>query len=153
MHTLFGGKSHKIATVEIDAIIVYQIRVFLRVHAVGRKVNLLFLFIDMLYSTHIPCPLGYLACRLTTATVVEVEMVVIVPFARPDDAPAVLQVMTVYAGVVDIFLLLLFDKRFYFTGYSRKFQQAIDLMAPLVILKREGTAVALPTQSRHLVRG
>ena len=123
-----------------------QVRVFILVHPVSREVNLLVFLIHVLHLAHIPFPLRNLMRGASRGTVVHVQVVVIIPFARPDDTFAVCQKMAENARIVYIFLFFLFDERAHAAILGRDFEYAVNLMSAFVIFESNSLAVAVPLQ-------
>ena len=151
MHTFFRGQTGQAGTVEADAVVMDEVRVFVLVHAVGREVDDLVLLVHVLYFAYVPFATGDLVSRLSCRAVVQVEVVVVVAFARPEDALPVCKVVAVDTGIVDIFFFLFLNQRAYLAVGCRHLQHPIDFVSPFVVLKRDGLAVSVPSGAVQVV--
>ena len=151
VHSLFRGQAGQTGAVEADAVVMDKVRIFVLVHAVGREVDDLVLLVHVLYFAYVPFATGDLVSRLSCRAVVQVEVVVVVAFARPEDALPVCEVVAVDAGIVDIFFFLFLDQCAYVAVGCRHFQHPIDFVAPFVVLKRDGLAVGVPSGAVQVV--
>ena len=151
VHAFFRRQAGQAGAVEADAVVVDEVRVFVLVHAVGREVDGLVLLVHVLHLAYVPFAAGNLVEGLPCRAVVQVEVVVVVALARPEDALPVAQVVAVDAGIVDVFLFLLLNQRAYAAVGCRHFEHAVDFVSAFVVLKGDALAVGIPGRSVQVV--
>ena len=129
----------------------YQIRVFVFVHPVSREINLLVGFVYVLYFPYIPFTFGDLVDGACRSSVVQIQVVVVIPLTRPDDTFAVVQVVAVDARIVDVFFFRFFDKRAYAAISYRHFKYPVDFVSAFVVFEGNSFAVVVPYRSVQFI--
>ena len=136
-----GGEAHQIAAVETDAVIMHQIGILLAVHAAGGEPDHALLLVDAVDAAHIPLARGYLPLHLARRHVVKIDMVVVVALARPQQFPAAVDKTTPQTAVIHEFVTRLLHHGAHRARRSRVLQQAVNLVAALVVFEVDLVAV------------
>src|SRR5580698_10207883 len=71
--------------VEIDAVVVLEVRVFILAHAAGGEPDLTFVVVHLDHVAHHPFASSDLVFHATGTTVIQVEMIPAIAFRHPDD--------------------------------------------------------------------
>ena len=132
-----------------------------RCHAAGAEPQLPLLFVDLDHVAHRPRALGDLVLHRAGRAVDQVEVVPAVALRHPDDFLAVGEVVAIAlaglqrrgaAVVIEERLRLFGDHRARGAGVRVDFDDAIHLVAALVVFEREAAAVLAPHQVGQVVR-
>ena len=166
MCAMFRSQVDKVLAIEVNAVIVDVIRVFLWnfsietggclahvsvVAPVGREDDeplALLIHLDIQHLTHPVFTLRHLR-ELALLAVVEIEVGMPVAIAFPEDVVLV-EVSTVVARISHIFVILLLDEGFYI-ALQVHFKHTVSLMTALVELESERLAIVIPIGSRHSI--
>ena len=133
--------------VEVDAVVVDEVRILSGIHAARAEPDLALVFVDAEHVAHDPFALGDLLLDRAGDAVIEIQVVPAVAFRHPDDFLAVGDVEAVtLARVRKERFRLLADDRSRLAGQAVDRNDAIDLMTALVVFERHGTAVFAPGQ-------
>ena len=149
------GESRQPGSIEVDAIVVDEVRILIRVHATGREPDLPVLLVHTLDLPDHPASPGDLVLHPARGPVVEVEVPPAISLRHPDDLFPVTDVVTeLPAGVVDerIVLRSLLDESSGFTRVGVHLDDAVHLVPTLVVLEGEGPAVVPPRGRGNPVR-
>ena len=140
--------------VEIDPVVVDEVRILSRIHAARLKPDLTLFFIHLFDGAHHPVSFCDLILHLARDAVVEIQVTPAVPLRHPDDFPSVVQFITnLLAGVsrigdqrpvIDERLAFFSNDAAGLSGCGVHFDDAVHLMSALVVLKRESPAILAP---------
>ena len=157
------GEADEVLAVEPYFIIMYEVGVLLlggtlaavagaesRL-AVGREVDDALLLVDMLDATHVVLAASDLPDELSLLAVVEVDVMIAVALAGPEDALSVLEVTALLAVVVDVLVVALLDERAHLSRHGRELEHAVGVVPSLVELEGDGLAVLVPSRHAHLI--
>ena len=152
---------HQASAVEIDSIVVSEVRVLTRDHATGAEVDLPIRNVDAVHAAHDPLALRHLILHAARDAVVQIEMRPPVALGHPEHFLAVVHVEAPVAAVVrDVGAQwTVREKRRRLVGHHRPrfaarrvhLDDAIDLMSALVVLERERAPILPPHGLRDLV--
>ena len=166
MVTTLGGELDEVASVEVDAVVVEVVGVFLRdrtieagadsahvvaVESVGREddVSLAVLVnLGVLHLAHPVVALGQLG-ETALLAVIEIEMCVSVAVALPEDVVGV-EVAAQVAGVGDVLVVLLLNEGAD-VALQIHLEHTVGLVAAFIELEREGLAILVPAGSTHFI--
>ena len=141
VHRSLGCQRHEVLAVESDAVVVDEVGILLLVHAVGREVHDTLRLVHILHLAHVPRTLGDLA-QLARLLAYEIQMVVVVALARPEQALRVCEMMAPDARPVHVLVAFVLDDGAQAAVFCRHRHQTVLLVAALVILEGEGLVVA-----------
>src|SRR5262249_14701582 len=123
------GQSREAAAVEIDPVVMDEVRVFARIHAAGLEPYLALLLVHFLDAAHDPIAFRDLILHLASHAVVKIEMAPSVALRHPDDLPAVGQIVAVLLSrIAEEGLRLFADDGARLAGAGVNLDHAIDLM-------------------------
>ena len=155
------GESRQPGAVEIDPIVVREVRILAGIHAAGAEPDLPLDGIDVLHGAHDPLAFGDLVLHRAGGAVVEIQMVPAVAFRHPDDFLAVVHVVAellagigeraVRGAVGEERLRLFRDDRARGAGRRVDFDDAVDLVSALVVFEGQRPAVLAPLELGHRV--
>src|SRR5262249_11343573 len=124
--------------VEIDPVVMDEIRILPGIHPARLEPDLVLLSVDFFNPSHGPLAPGYLVLNFSAHTIVKVQVIPAVALRHPYDFLTVGQIVAVLlAGVAKEGLRLFADNRARSARCRVHFDYAVDLMSSLVILKRE----------------
>ncbi len=133
--------------VEVHAVVVNEIGIPARVHAAGGEPDLARGGVHGRDCANHPLAFRDLVLHLPGDAVVQIEMVPAIALGGPDDLLAITRVLAkALAGVLDEGLRRFFDECPPTTGGGVDLDHAIDLVAALVVLKRDRAAVGAPLE-------
>ena len=89
MRTITLRQHDPIRTIEIDAAVVHEVGILLRINADGLEPNLTLFPVHAVYPAHEPFTLSNGILDLTGGCVIEIEMIPAAPFRHPDQFVAV----------------------------------------------------------------
>ena len=144
MISLFRSERHHILAVHTYFIIMYQIWIFIPVHATSREIDFSLLFIHTLDAANKPFALCNLSDNLRLLHIVEIEMVPVIALAHPEQLLAILDKLTPQTTIVHESIGTLFYHGTQFAGFSIHRQHLIEMMTTLVVLYRHLLAVWCP---------
>ena len=146
------GQPREAGAVEVDAVVVDEVRILLLVHPRGAEIDLARLLVHLRHAAHHPLALRDLVLHRAIRPVIEIEVVPAVALRHPDHLLAVAHVEPVLlARVAEEGGRLLGDDG---PGPARGglgLDDAVDLVPPLVVFERDGRAVLAPGRRRRLV--
>src|SRR6185437_8908682 len=159
---VLGSVRYEVRAVEVDAIVVQEIRILASVHAASGEINLTLGLVDVLDVAHDPVALGDLTLHAAGGAVVEIEMVPAVALRHPDHFAAVGDVVAeLLPGVADVVarrpvveegLRVLRDDDARRAGRAVDLDHAVLLVAALIVLEGEGMAILAPGEPRYRIR-
>src|SRR5579883_2870641 len=157
----YVGERCQAGAIKVNAIGMHVIRIFTRFHTARLEPDEPLLNIDVIDIAHDPVALRDLVLYPGSRAVVEVEMLPSVTLRTPDDFLAVIDVDPNFlAGIklignertiVNKSFALLVNESVCCSGLSVYLNNAIGLMAALVVLKGESAAVLPPCCRREVV--
>jgi hypothetical protein len=147
------GQPGQPRAIEVDPVVVDEVRVLARVHSARAEDLPALLLIDLHHSPDDPLALRDLVLHLPGGSVHQVQVVPAVALGHPDHLFAVADVVTqLLAGVGEEGLGLLADDGAGARRGGIHFDDAEPLVSPLVVLEGNGRAVLAPLQPRKRVR-
>src|SRR5262245_54941991 len=99
------GKRRQAAPVEIDPVVMGEVRVFARIHTARLEPDLAFLFINLVHRAYYQGAFGNLILHLAGRAVIQVKMSPAVSLRHPDDLPAVIYIITILAAGLSLVAL------------------------------------------------
>ena len=154
-HRMIGvrlGQGRQPGAVEVDSVVVDEVGILARVHAARAEPDLARLLVGLDDAADDPVALRDLRGAAGRA-VIEIEVVPAVALRHPDDLLPVLDIVAVLlARIAEERLRLLGDDRSGFAAGGVDFNDAIHLVAALVVLERHRRAVLAPNERRHVIR-
>src|SRR5262249_36650673 len=118
--------------VEIDPVVVDEVRVFAGIHAAGLEPDLALLFVYLLDAAHHPFAFRNLVLHLAGHSIVKIEMIPAVALRHPDDLFPVANVTAVLlARITEKRLRLFADNGARFTRGGVNLDHAVELMPAL----------------------
>jgi hypothetical protein len=146
------GQRGEAGPVEVDPVVVDEVRILPGIHAARGEPDLPLLLVDALDVADDPLALRDLLRRLAGYAVVQIQVIPPVALRHPDDFLAVGDIEAVpLAGVAEERLRFLGQDRPRLCRGRVDLDDPVDLMAALVVLEREGAAVLPPHERRHVV--
>jgi hypothetical protein len=135
--------------VEVDPVVVDEVRVLPRIHAARREPDLAGVLVHLDDAADGPFAPGDLVLHLSGDAVVQIEVVPAVALRHPDHFLAVGDVVAkALAGVAEEGPRLLGHDGARRAGRGVHLDDAEDLVAALVVVERDGRAVAAPLEPR-----
>ncbi len=147
------GQRRQPGPVEVDPVVVHEVRVLARIHPARAEPDLPLVLVDLQDLAHDPVALRDLVLHGPGDAVVQIEVVPAVALGHPDELHAVGEVAPEFlAGVAEEGLRLLGHDRARAPRDRVDLDDTVDLVAALVVLERDGRADLAPLQARHVVR-
>src|SRR6185437_12492303 len=155
------GERREAHAVEVDAAELREVGILAGDEAAGVEIDLALVLIDVINIADEPLALGDLVLHLAGETVIEIEVLPAIALAGPDDVLTVIEVAAEAAAggeagselvVIDERLALLVNEGAHGAGLRVHFEDAIDLMAALVVFEGEAAAVFPPYGHGDVVR-
>src|SRR5262249_22597597 len=151
----------QIRAIEIDAVLMYEVRIFARVHTTRGEPDVTALLIHFVHRAHHPGALGDLILHAAGDAVVEVKVLPSVALAGPNDLAAVADIEADVLAriarvrdertVVDERRLALLADQHARSTVRIDLDHAIHLVSALVIFERESAAIPPPLGARQAV--
>src|SRR5262249_24592981 len=150
----------KTGSVEIDAVVLHEIRVLSGHDSAGFEPDLALRVVDEIDVADDPLAFGDLIFHAAGYAVVEIKMLPAVALAGPHDFFSVVDIVAITASagesgnkqvVVEKRLSLLVDHRTGLAGVRVDFDYAINLVAPLIVFEGERAAILPPHGRREAV--
>ena len=154
-----AGQRCQAGAVEIDPVVMLEVRILAGIHAAGAEPQLAFVFIHLDHVADRPRALGDLRLHLAGGAVDQIEVIPAVALRHPDHFLAVGEVVAkALAGlergggtvVIEKGLGLFRDDRSGLPGMRVDFDHAEHLVAALVVLEAERARVFPPHQIGHV---
>ena len=151
-HVRIAGELCETGTVKVDAEPVQEVRILTGVHPAGREPDLALLIIDLGNGANDPVAAGDLGFHLAGWAVVQVEVIPAVALTHPNDFPAFIDVVPIVLRVIAVESgRRLVDYRSWMSGGGIHFDDPVQLVAALVVLKREGARILAPFDAGYRI--